>query len=328
MTDPFDALRQSAEPRLPRERFVRDLRARIIADLGLDPAAPSQTNRPATGRTVAVNATPYLSAADAAAALEFYRVAFGAEETMRFVGDDGRIGHAEFRVGEATFYLSDAYPQLGAHAPSDLGGTTVALVMTVDSVDATFEAAVAAGAEGTRPPEDQPHGARSAWIVDPAGHRWNLTQPLDEGLDVDEYNAGDHGYQIVEKGPGGIWASLVYDDPQAAIAMATDVFGFRARQVVTDPDDSSVIVHSELEWPEGGIVQMSTNRPDNPFAAKAPGQASLYVVTQDPRAVWDRCVAAGLEVLREIASTDYDDGETFVVADPSGNVWSFGAYAG
>ncbi len=204
MTDPFIALRHEPEPRRPRERFVRDLRARVLDQLGLDvPTATDRTNRSIDepNRSVSVNAVPYLSAADAAAALDFYRVAFGATETMRFVGDDGRIGHAEFRVGDAVFYLSDAYPQLGAHSPTDLGGTTVALVMTVDSVDAVFDAAVAAGAEGTRPPEDQPHGARSAWIVDPAGHRWNLTQPLAAGLVVEEYNAGEHGYQIVETEP-------------------------------------------------------------------------------------------------------------------------------
>ena len=149
-----------------------------------------------------VTVVPYLSATDAAGALEFYRIAFGARETMRFVGDDGRIGHAEFQVGDATFYLSDAYPELGAHAPAQLGGTTVGLVLTVSSVDEVFAAAVAAGAQGTRPPVDDALGSRSAWIVDPAGHRWNLTQPLADGLDVEAYNSGGHGFQIVESEAG------------------------------------------------------------------------------------------------------------------------------
>lgn len=360
MTDPFDALRDEPVPRRPRDRFVRDLRRRLIAELGVDdPASSTRTldlgrrlpiaddtetspntaanpdtaaSTARTQRTRSVTATPYLAASDAAAALDFYRLALGAQEVHRFVGDDGKIGHAEFTIGDATFYLSDSYPSVGAHSPADLGGSTMGIVLSVDSVDEMFAAAVAGGAQGTRPPTDEAHGTRSAWIVDPAGHRWNFTQPLDGGLDVDAYNEGDHGFEVVGAtgaAPGGIWASLVFEDALAAIEMAVSVFGFTRRQVVTPPDRPEVVVHSELEWPEGGVVQMSTYDPaSSDGAAKAPGYASLYVVTADPRAVWDRCLAAGLEVVREIAAPDYDDGEVFVVRDGSGNLWSFGSYAG
>ena len=100
--------------------------------------------------------------------------------------------------------------------------------------------------------------------------------------------------------------------------------------MVAAPDDESMIVHSQIRWPEGGLVQVNTYAADNPFLReRPPGAQSLYVVTSDPQAVWARCQAAGVEVLREPESTDYDpDGMGFSIRDPEGNIWSFGTYAG
>ena len=74
-------------------------------------------------------AVPYLTVADGAGALEFYREAFGAVEQMRVVMDDagGALGHASFRIGDAEFYLSDEFVEMGVTAPPTIGGTTVAI---------------------------------------------------------------------------------------------------------------------------------------------------------------------------------------------------------
>lgn len=123
--------------------------------------------------------TPYLAVADAAAAIDWYHDVLGAIETMRFVGDDGRVGHAEVSIGGARLMVSDEYAEIDVLGPTSRGGTTVALHLEVVDIDHTFAAAVAAGAAALRPPSDQGHGNRNATIVDPFGHRWMLSQPID-----------------------------------------------------------------------------------------------------------------------------------------------------
>lgn len=120
--------------------------------------------------------TPYLCARGAAAALAFYKDAFGAEETYRFTGDDGRIGHAEMRIGETILYLSDEWEPYGVLSPLTLGGNSVSLSISTPDADAVFERAIAAGAKVERPLADEGFG-RSGWLVDPFGHRWNIVAP-------------------------------------------------------------------------------------------------------------------------------------------------------
>ena len=75
-------------------------------------------------------------------------------------------------------------------------------------------------------------------------------------------------------------------------------------------------------------MQLAGVDPDNPFLPP-PGRSGLYVITQDPQAVWARCQAAGVEVLRPPEEFHYDPGGMgFSVRDLEGNAWSFGTYAG
>jgi PhnB protein len=307
---------------------------------------PTPTTTPTTTSSssaaevpVATGVTPYLTASDAAAALGWYAEAFGAVEQFRVVGDDGRLGHAEFTIGEARFMLSDEYPEMGVRSPTTLGGTATALHLTVTDVDALYARAVAAGATAQGEPADQPHGARHGTVVDPYGHRWMLSQPL-EAFDLDTYRQRSEGtaFEVVGAGEGetvttadrpgtggGIWAGVFYADALAAIRFLVDVFGFEEQLVVTGPDDRTV-VHSQLRWPEGGVVQAGTYDPANVFN-HAPGAQSLYVVTADPQAVWERCRAAGLDVVRQPESPAHDPGGMgFTVRDREGNIWSFGTY--
>jgi uncharacterized glyoxalase superfamily protein PhnB len=96
---------------------------------------------------------PYLRVHDAAAAIKFYEEAFGARELSRLQTPDGRIGHAEIRIGPATLMLSDEYPAGGIRSPRTLGGTTFSIHLHADDVDAAFERAVRAGAAIVRPLE-------------------------------------------------------------------------------------------------------------------------------------------------------------------------------
>ena len=119
--------------------------------------------------------TPYLCAKGAAAALEFYARAFGAVETMRLAEPSGRIGHAEFKIGEATVMLADEYPEMQVLSPQSLGGAAVMMHLYVPDVDAFVARAVAAGATLVRPIEDQFYGDRAGTLVDPFGHRWMIS---------------------------------------------------------------------------------------------------------------------------------------------------------
>ena len=115
--------------------------------------------------------TPYLTVRDAAAAIDFYKTAFGAEEIYR-ISTGGTIGHAELRIGKALLMLSDEFPDMGVLSPETRGGSPVALHLYVDDVDAFADKAVAAGAKILRPVEDQFYGDRSGKLEDPFGHIW------------------------------------------------------------------------------------------------------------------------------------------------------------
>lgn len=117
--------------------------------------------------------TPYLTVDDAAAAIAFYAAAFGARETGERYTEDGKVGHASLRIGEDELFLSDEFHDYGAYAPRTVGHSTVALVLAVDDVDATYAAALAAGATADREPSGE-GGDRRGWLVDPFGHRWSL----------------------------------------------------------------------------------------------------------------------------------------------------------
>ena len=128
-----------------------------------------------TGKPVPVRvraATPYLAVRDAARAIEFYKVAFGATESSeRHIESDGRVGHAEFTIGDAQIFISDEFPEIGVRGPQSLGGASSSIVLEVEDADAIFNQAIAAGATVVRPLKDEPYG-RTGKLADPFGHIW------------------------------------------------------------------------------------------------------------------------------------------------------------
>jgi PhnB protein len=120
--------------------------------------------------------TPSLVVAGAAKAIDFYKKALGAQEIMRFPGPDGKIMHAEIRVGDSVVMLMDEMPEHGGRGPKSLGGTPVGFFVYGDNVDAAWKRAVDAGAKEIMPLTDQFWGDRSGCLEDPFGHRWWLSQ--------------------------------------------------------------------------------------------------------------------------------------------------------
>ncbi len=114
--------------------------------------------------------TPHLICANAAAAIDYYRTAFGAVELSRLPGPDGKLMHAMLRIGDSVLMLVDEAPQLGLHGTK----SPVLIHLYVDDVDATVAGAVEAGARITMPVADMFWGDRYGRIEDPFGHGWSI----------------------------------------------------------------------------------------------------------------------------------------------------------
>lgn len=119
-------------------------------------------------------ATPYLTVDDAARAIDFYKRAFGAEEVVRMDMPNGKIGHAEIKIGDSMIMLGDEMPGTACQSPRTLHGTTSGVMLYVDDVDSVFNKAVAAGAEVESPVTDMFWGDRYGRLKDPFGHSWSV----------------------------------------------------------------------------------------------------------------------------------------------------------
>jgi len=124
--------------------------------------------------------TPYLTVRDAAAAIDFYKKALGAEEIMRMPTPDGKIGHAELKIGDSIIFLADEFPQMGNKSPQTLGGCTGGLYLYVEDVDKAFKRATDAGATTKMPVTDMFWGDRYGQVTDPFGHLWSLSTHVED----------------------------------------------------------------------------------------------------------------------------------------------------
>jgi len=120
-------------------------------------------------------ATPYLIIGGAGDAIEFYKKAFGATELFRFPTPDGKIGHAEIKIGDSPLMLADEYPEMGYKGPQSLGGSPVSIMIYVEDVDTIFNQAVAAGATVKEAVTDKFYGDRLGTVADPFGHVWHIS---------------------------------------------------------------------------------------------------------------------------------------------------------
>lgn len=125
-------------------------------------------------------ATPYLIIRGAARAIEFYTQAFGAREVFRLPGPDGKIGHAEIKIGDSVLMLADEGEGMGTSSPEALGGTPMSLMLYLEDADAITAQAVAAGATVLRALQDQFYGDRSATLRDPFGHQWTIATHIED----------------------------------------------------------------------------------------------------------------------------------------------------
>lgn len=123
--------------------------------------------------------TPYLTVDDAAAAIDFYARAFGAEEVLRLPMGD-RIAHAEVRIGDSVVMLSDEWPDMDKLSPKNRGGSTAGLMVYLEDADAAYRRAIDAGASEEEPVSDKFWGDRSGSVKDPFGITWMLATHVED----------------------------------------------------------------------------------------------------------------------------------------------------
>ena len=124
--------------------------------------------------------TPYLTIKGAAAALDFYKKAFGAEEAFRMNTPDGKVMHAEIRIGGAVIMLHDEMPEWKALSPQTIGDSASSIMLYVNDVDAVMKRALDAGATLMMEAADQFYGDRCGGVKDPFGHKWSIATHVED----------------------------------------------------------------------------------------------------------------------------------------------------
>ena len=311
--DPFDQLQPAAADTIDPV-FVARLRARLQRALGAAPdrliidlpartsiGAPSPT-QPDRNDIMAQVITPYICVHDASAALDWYREFFGAN-VNNVIPWEGRVGHAEVDVAGAVFYLSDEAPQLGVVAPTiDGSQSSVSIVIQVAAVEQFVEQAERGGAVVQRPIEEG-HGTRSAWIVDPFGHRWNVGTPVYDEQQIAARRAPSEPYYM----------TLTTADVERGAAFYGAVLGWDFHE-----DDNGGRHITNTEMPIG------LRATENPFGDTAPGEIQMWFTARDFDDAVERVRVAGGTVVelnaynsgREAICED-DQGVTFKLSEPA-----------
>jgi PhnB protein len=310
---------------LPREGFKTRLKDELegrksMATVGEPLAAVRQT------------ATAYLAVRDAAKAIEFYKKAFGAKETLRLTEPTGRIGHAEIMIGRSSIMLSDEYPEFGSLSPQTLGGSTVKVNLMVDDVDEFAQHAVEAGARIVRPITDEFYGHRTGQLSDPFGYTWIISTEK-EAMSGEEMQrrfddlmkpatSARPGVDPIRKGFRTVTPYMSASDGAALLEFAKNVFG--AEEMFRSIGSAGGI-HGEVRLGDT-MLMMGGGIPGKAWKA-TPNTAALHVYVKDCDATYQRALAAGATSIDEPADQSYGE-RSATVKDFAGNFWYIATYKG
>ncbi len=146
----------------------------------LGPESPFMTSKVQPIPVGYHSVTPYLLIRGAGDAIEFYKKAFGATEVLRLTDPEGKVSHAEIKIGNSHVMIADEHPELDFLGPQSRGGTTASMLVYVEDADAVFKNVIAAGATELRPLCDQFYGDRSGTVTDPWGHIWSIAMRIED----------------------------------------------------------------------------------------------------------------------------------------------------
>jgi len=143
--------------------------------------------------------TPALTVRNAAEAIEFYKKALGAQELMRMQSPDGKISHAELKIGDSIIFISDEFPNMGNKSPQSLGGSTGNLYLYVEDVDKTYKQALQAGGKEKMAVQDMFWGDRYGQFLDPYGHLWGVSTHVKDMTEQETAEAAKAFYAQMEQ---------------------------------------------------------------------------------------------------------------------------------
>jgi PhnB protein len=319
-------LRLAADLRdLPREAFKSRLKSEFEGRKRMSTVAEPVA-------AVRTTASPRLAFKDTARAIEFYKNAFGAKETFRFEVE-GRIAHAEIKIGDTTIMLAEEWPEGGRFSAETLGNSPVSLVINVADVDSFAERAVAAGMKVVRPLKDQFYGHRDVTMADPFGYNWTAVTVKEE-MSVEEMHRRmdammKHPEQDaapavspIPKGYRTVTPYIVASDADAMIEFAKRAFAVEETFRTIGPAGG---IHSEVRLGDS-MIMMGGGIPGKPFKA-TPTTVALHVYVPDIDAVYRKALDAGGISIDE--PQDHEYGERGAsVQDPFGNYWYIATYKG
>jgi len=306
---------------LPRPGFRSRLKAELERRAEMVTAAKAIPEFRAT-------ATPYLSIRGAAAAIEFYKQAFGATEELCLKQPDGRIDHAEIRINGARIMLADEFPDIGFRSPESLGGSPVLIHLDLEDVDAAVRRAIDAGAKLVRPVADQFYGDRSGQLRDPFGYIWVVsthkeTLPPEEierrSRELGQIPSRPPDTQAKETAPfregfHSITPYLIIAGAGSWIEFAKQAFGAEEHLRVKRPGAGDVIMHAEVKIGDS-MIELAEANPQFPAMPSA-----IWLRVPDVDATYHRALEAGATAIQAPSDQDYGsrDGS---VKDQSGNHW-------
>jgi len=301
---------------LPRDEFKKHLKDTLVRSNEM--SSPVMKPEPAPSLRV------YLCFNNAAGAIEYYKEAFGAEELMRLAEPDGKIGHAEIKIGEAVIMMSDEYPEYGALSPQTIGGSPMKLHLSVPDVDSFVAKAISLGANLVRPVEDQFYGDRSGHIKDPFGYTWVVaTHQRDVPADElqKQFNEFNEKRETKEKpsrskpnykreGFHSVTPYLTVEQPAELLEFTRKAF---LATEIGRTTGSAGGMHAETKIGDsmlmiGGGVGLE----------QRPTAIHLYVPDVDD--AYRRAIDAGATSLFEPAEMPYGE-RSGAVQDPTGNRW-------
>jgi len=305
---------------LPRENFKARLKSDLERKSSMATVAePIPVESLAAARQTAV---PFLTLKDCAAAIEFYKKAFGAIERMRFE-DQGRIPHAEIKIGNSTIFLADESPDYGFFGPQAMGGSPARLHLDVEDVDALAKRAIAAGAKVLRPVADQFYGDRVGHFADPFGYTWILSTRKEE-MSLEEMHrrleavappAEKPKVNPVRKGFRTVTPYMVAGDGPALLEFAKQAFG--AEEMFRDIGPAGG-VHGEIRIGDS-MIMIGGGLPGREFKGK-PNTHAIHLYVEDVDAVYEKALAAGGTSIGRVVDQEYGE-RSGSVKDPAGNYW-------
>jgi PhnB protein len=311
---------------LPREEF----KIRLKSELPEGKRTMATVAEPVA--SVHTSARPRLTFKDAAKAIEFYKNAFGAQETMRFeVG--GKIPHAEITIGDSAIMLTEEWPEGGRFSPETLGNSPVMMSVTVPDVDKFFAHAIGAGAETVIPIADQFYGRREGTLRDPFGYLWSVSTVTEEMSVEEMYRRMDAmtkedtaskkpAVNPIPRGFHTVTPYLAAEDAPALLEFTKQAFDAEELFRTVGPAGG---LHSEVRIGDS-MLMVGGGIPGREFRS-TPKTHALHIYVEDADAVCKKAVAAGATLIDAPRDQEYGE-RSGTVKDPAGNIWYVATHAG